>query len=50
MTDLLGIEDGTSGAHSPWSCGVVEKHHAVVDSTYEALRRDFPHYKKETLL
>ena len=50
MTDLLGIEDGTSGAHSPWSCGVVEKHHAVVDSTFEALRRDFPHYKKETLL
>ena len=50
MTDLLGIQDGTSGAHSPWSCGVVEKHHAIVDSTYEALRRDFPKYKRETLL
>ena len=50
MVDLLGIQDGTSGAHSPWSCGVVEKHHAVVDATYEALRRDFPHYRKETLL
>ena len=48
--DLLGVQDGTSGAHSPWSCGVVEKHHAVVDATYDALRRDFPHYRKETLL
>ena len=50
MVDLFGIQDGTSGAHSPWSCGVVEKHHAVVDATYEALSRDFPHYRKETLL
>ena len=50
MMDLLGVSDGTSGAHSPWSCGVVEKHHSVVDSTYQALLRDFPRYKKETLL
>ena len=50
MCDLMGVQDGTSGAHSPWSCGVVEIHHAIVDRTYEALRRDFPHYKKETLL
>ena len=50
MMDLLGVSDGTSGAHSLWSCGVVEKHHAVVDSTYQALLRDFPRYKKETLL
>ena len=50
MCDLLGIQDGTSGAHSPWSCGIVEIHHAVTDRTYEALRRDFPHYRKEILL
>ena len=50
MMDLLGVLDGTSAAHSPWSCGVVERHHAVVDSTYQALLRDFPSYKKETLL
>ena len=50
MMDLLGIQDGTSAAHSPWSCGVVERHHAVVDGTYQALLRDFPSYKKETLL
>ena len=50
MMDLLGVTDGTSAAHSPWSCGIVEKHHAVVDSTYQALLRDFPSYKKETLL
>ena len=50
MMDLLGVIDGTSAAHSPWSCGVVERHHAVVDSTYQALLRDFPDYKKETLL
>ena len=48
--DLFGIQDGTSGAHSPWSCGVVEIHHAITDRTYEALRRDFPHYRKEVLL
>ena len=50
MMDLLGVRDGTSAAHSPWSCGVVERHHAVVDGTYQALLRDFPDYKKETLL
>ena len=50
MTDLLGIEDKTGAAHSPWSYGIVEKHHAVVDKTFEALKRDYPHYSDSTLL
>ena len=50
MCDLLGIEDKTGAAHSPWSYGIVEKHHAVVDKTFESLCRDFPKYKKQTLL
>ena len=50
MCDLLGIEDKTGAAHSPWSYGLVEKHHAVVDKTFESLCRDFPQYKKQTLI
>ena len=50
MMDLLGIQDGTTGAHSPWSAGIVEKHHAMVDATYESLRREYPHYKRDVLL
>ena len=37
MMDLLGVIDGTSATHSPWSCKVVGRHHTVVDSTYETL-------------
>ena len=37
MMDLLGVIDGTSATHSPWSCKVVGRLHAVVDSTYETL-------------
>ena len=50
MVDLLGIEDRSGAAHSTWSYGIVEKHHAVVDKTFEALKRDYPHYKDNTLL
>ena len=50
MTDLLGIQDGTTAAHSPFSAGLVEKHHALCDRTLEALRRDFPGYNKRILL
>ena len=50
MADLLMIEDRTGAAHSPWSYGIVEKHHAVVDKTFEALKRDYPHYSDSTLL
>ena len=50
MCDLLGIEDRTGAAHSPWSYGLVEKHHSVVDKTFESLCRDFPQYKKQTLI
>ena len=50
MADLLMIEDRTGAAHSPWSYGLVEKHHAVVDKTFEALKRDYPHYRDSTLL
>ena len=50
MVDMLGIEDRTGAAHSPWSYGIVEKHHAVVDKTFESLRRDFPSYSDNVLL
>ena len=50
MTDLLGIQDTTTAAHSPFSAGIVEKHHALCDKTLEALRRDFPKYDKKILL
>ena len=50
MTDLLGIQDGTTAAHSPWSAGMVEKHHALCDKTLDSLRRDFPTYNKKVLL
>ena len=50
MVGLLGIEDRSGAAHSTWSYGIVEKHHAVVDKTFEALKRDYPHYKDNTLL
>ena len=50
MVDLMGVRDRTTGAHSPWSAGVVERHHAVCDRTYDSLCKDFPHYKKELLL
>ena len=50
MCDLLGIEDKTGAAHSPWSYGIIEKHHGVVDKTFEALRRDFPGYNVNVLI
>ena len=50
MCDLLGIEDKTGAAHSPWSYGIIEKHHGVVDKTFEALRRDFPSYDVNILI
>ena len=50
MCDLLGIEDKTGAAHSPWSYGLIERHHGVCDKTFEALRRDFPGYKDSILL
>ena len=50
MIDLLGVQDKTRGAHAPWSCGQIEKHHSIVDKTLEALVRDFPNFSKRTLL
>ena len=50
MTDMLGIEDKTGTARSQWSYGIVEKQHAMVDKTFEVLRRDYPGYKVQALL
>ena len=50
MCDMLGVHDGTTAAHSPWSAGMVEKNHALVDRTLESLMEDFPTYSKRTLL
>ena len=50
MCDMLGVHDGTTAAHSPWSAGMIEKNHALVDRTLESLMEDFPTYSKRTLL
>ena len=50
LSDLLGIVDKTTGAHSPWSAGVVERHHAVADACLDSLIKDFPEYSTHTLL
>ena len=50
MADLMGAVDKTTGAHSPWSAGVVERHHAVVDACLDSLIQDYPSYSVDTLL
>ena len=50
MADIFGFEDLTGAAQSPWSYGIVERHHAVLDRTLQSLMKDFPKHKTQTLL
>ena len=50
MCQLLGVHISTTGAESPWSNGIVERHHALIARNVSKILEENPKCRLETAL